>query len=492
MADSIDDERLAKSRLGKVIGGRYKLERVLGIGGMATVYAATDASDGGKVALKVLHPSMAANADVRSRFLREGYLSNKVGHHGSVNVTSDGQDPDGTVYLVMELLVGESLGELADKNAGKVPILELFRITRDLLDVLASAHEQGIVHRDLKPDNVFVTKKGEVKVLDFGVARMRDGVGDAAGKTKTGIVMGTPEYMPPEQARGRSEQVDGRTDLFAVGAMMFRLLTGRHAHVAETANEVLLLAMTEPAPKIATLVPSIEAHAAEVIDRAMAFAKEDRYADALAMKAAVSGAIAMMETEDARTTLANSPALTEAIDAVDRKREAESARSLQDAKTVAAGPRAVAEPTPSSKQGLWVHQKAIPVTPTPGPKRGAGASRLPMGIATVLGLLSLVLVVRVFAMHQDPAPGADAAAPLAPLPVAIANADANLDPDADSNAAADATTDADTDPDADTDLEDDDLEILDASPAPAPLQKGPFGKPPKKKPGRPPKKKKHY
>ncbi|HEY2515425.1 MAG TPA: serine/threonine-protein kinase [Polyangiaceae bacterium] len=292
---SPDPAEIAARRVGQLFAGKWRIERVLGSGGMATVYAATHINNQRTVALKVLHPEFTASGDIKKRFLREGFIANRIGHPGAVAILDDGVDDEGNVFLVMELLTGGSVADriraarLEREAASGPPSVHAFdqpealRIADGVLDVLAAAHAQGIVHRDLKPDNVFLTDIGEVKVLDFGIARLRETQsGETA--TRTGVVLGTPQYMPPEQARGRASLVDDRSDLWAVGAIMFAMLTGRHVHVAETPNEALLKAMTATAEPIGTLLPGVDQRVAAIIDRALAFDPALRYPDARSMQ----------------------------------------------------------------------------------------------------------------------------------------------------------------------------------------------------------------
>jgi serine/threonine protein kinase len=297
LESSPDPTELAARNLGRVLCDKWRLERVIGAGGMATVYAATHRNNLRTVAIKVLHPQLALDVDLRKRFLREGYIANKVGHPGAVAVLDDGIDEsDGSVFLIMDLLVGESLHERQRRSLSALEAHEVLRIVDSILDVLVAAHEQGIVHRDLKPDNVFLTREGAVKVLDFGIARLVEPRGGEEA-TRTGVMIGTPSYMPPEQARGRSNLVDARSDLWAVGAMTFALLTGRHVHEAETQNELLLRAMTTPADPLASVLPQVNAKVAAVVDRALAFDPADRWPDARTMQAAVREAIIDVDRE---------------------------------------------------------------------------------------------------------------------------------------------------------------------------------------------------
>jgi serine/threonine-protein kinase len=277
--------RRAEGARGKVLRDKWRLDQVLGIGGMATVYAATH-RNGKRAAVKVLHPEAALAPTVKERFLREGYLANKVDHPGAVSILDDDVDADGTVFLVMELLDGETLDTRLSRVGDKLAVPELLQIIDQVADCLHAAHGKGIVHRDIKPGNLFITRSGTVKILDFGIARL-----DGKDKLKTGgtggQTLGTPGFMSPEQARGRWNEVDAQSDLWAVGAVMFTCLSGHHVHEAPTVNEQLLAAMTVPARPIRDLAADVPDPVAELVDHALAFAKEGRWSNARAMQEAV-------------------------------------------------------------------------------------------------------------------------------------------------------------------------------------------------------------
>jgi eukaryotic-like serine/threonine-protein kinase len=276
----------SRARIGVVLREKWRIDRLIGVGGMASVYAATHCNNGKRVAIKVLHPELSMVPDMRSRFLREGYVANKVSHPGIVSILDDDVAEDGSVFLVMELLEGETVEMLRDRSGNLLPVSLVAQIIDRLLEILAVAHDAGIVHRDVKPENLFLTRDGTLKVLDFGIARLRELQG--AKITLTGATsMGTPAFMPPEQARGRGELVSLRTDLWATGATMFTLATGRLVHDAETVNELLLAAMTRPAPPIRTVLPHIPAAIAAVVDRALAFDQSARWQDARTMQTAL-------------------------------------------------------------------------------------------------------------------------------------------------------------------------------------------------------------
>jgi serine/threonine-protein kinase len=186
---------------------------------------------------------------------------------------------DGSPFMVMELLDGQPLAELA-RRPGGVELPDLLRLVDDMLDVLAAAHAQGIIHRDIKPDNLFVLQDGRLKVLDFGIARVRAGAPKL--RTRVGATLGTAPYMPPEQIRGA--EIDARADLFAVGATMFRLIAKRRVHEAANEAETLVKMASMPAPPLASAAPEVPRDVCLVVDRALMFDRDQRYPDALTMQ----------------------------------------------------------------------------------------------------------------------------------------------------------------------------------------------------------------
>ncbi len=200
----------AQTRVGQVIKEKWRLDVLLGVGGMAAVYAATH-RNGSRVAIKLLHPELSTHHQVRARFLREGYVANAVGHDGAVRVTDDDIAEDGSAFLVMELLDGETLEDRRVRCGGQLGEDETLWLADQLLDVLAAAHAKGVIHRDIKPDNIFVTRAGQVKLLDYGIARLRE-VTSKSTATVSGATMGTPAFMSPEQARALWDEVDARSD----------------------------------------------------------------------------------------------------------------------------------------------------------------------------------------------------------------------------------------------------------------------------------------
>jgi serine/threonine-protein kinase len=317
MAEPGEPSRRAERRVGQTLG-KYRIERVLGSGGMATVYLAVH-RNGHRVALKVLSTELGPDEDIRTRFVREGYAANAIEHPGVVRVIDDDETEDGSPFLVMELLEGETLQSRLASAGGTLTPREAMAIAWQLLDVVAAAHARGTIHRDLKPDNLFLTQEGVLKVLDFGIARV---VMPQSGSdpTRTGRAMGTPAYMAPEQAFGKSREVDARTDLWSVGATLFTLLSGKYVHEAENAAQLVVIAATQPARPLRSVAPQVPEEIAAIVDRACAYERADRWPDARAMQRAVEGAYRNLwgaDVASARVTGRMSKAAVESAPTVD-------------------------------------------------------------------------------------------------------------------------------------------------------------------------------
>lgn len=280
MAASVDRKKL-EERVGTSLRQRYSLDSLLDVGGMAAVYAGRH-KNGRKVAIKILHPELAGNADVRQRFLREGYVANAVEHPSAVQVLDDDKADDGTPYLVMDLLRGVSLEERLAKHGVLSPEEALY-VVDQVLDVLAAAHEKGIVHLDIAPANVFLTEDGPIRVLDFGLARMRR-ESFAFDPAKDGVHVDAPHYVPPEQARGKLEAVDWRADIWAVGALAYESLVGRFEEAGELTMTERLARAALPMSTIARALPELSGPVVELIDTALEFRKEDRFQTARLMQ----------------------------------------------------------------------------------------------------------------------------------------------------------------------------------------------------------------
>jgi serine/threonine protein kinase len=272
----------AAQRVGSTVL-KWRLDALLGVGGTASVYAATH-HNRSRVALKILHRELAASAELRARFLREAYVANSVGHEGAVQVLDDQLSEDGEPVLIMPLLEGRPLDALQAAR-GVLTVEEALGFADQILDVLAAAHARGIIHRDIKPQNVFITTAGAAKVLDFGVARLFDG---SAVMTMAGTPVGTPAFMPPEQAGGRTAEVGPASDLWSVGATVLTLLTGRFVHESQNVQEHTVKAAVQPARSIAALRPDLPAPLVEWVDRALSFEIARRFQSAREMREALA------------------------------------------------------------------------------------------------------------------------------------------------------------------------------------------------------------
>jgi serine/threonine-protein kinase len=244
--------------LGQMVGS-YRIATLLGKGGMGAVFKGVHPSIGSRVAIKFLSQECSQHPALVERFFAEAKAVNLIRHDNIVTVSDLASTPDGRPYIVMELLDGAPLSAYM-KRYGGLPLGALCRVTAEVLDGLGAAHAQQIVHRDLKPDNVFVLKNGRVKILDFGVAKLRPEQGGISDATRTGSLLGTPQYMSPEQAQGM--HVDHRSDLYAVGVMLFEGVTGQRPFPAQTLYELLKahVELMPPAPSLLRpdVPPSLE------------------------------------------------------------------------------------------------------------------------------------------------------------------------------------------------------------------------------------------
>jgi serine/threonine-protein kinase len=272
-------------RLVVAVGTQYLVDVEIGRGGMAVVYRATDLRLHRRVAIKVLPPELAFNADVRERFLREAQTSAQLTHPNIVPIfTVD--EREGMVYFVMALVDGETLGERLARTP-RLPVEQVKRILVDVADALAYAHAQGVVHRDVKPDNIMLDRSsGRAMVTDFGIARAA--AGDSR-LTVTGVAIGTPAYMSPEQALGERE-VDGRSDIYSLGIIGYQMLAGEPPFKAANTPAMLVKHVSETPRPLLSLRPDAPPHLVNAISRALAKKPEDRWRDGSTFRDALSGA----------------------------------------------------------------------------------------------------------------------------------------------------------------------------------------------------------
>ncbi|EYF08023.1 serine/threonine-protein kinase [Chondromyces apiculatus] len=273
---------------GEIIDGKYRIVRLLGQGGMGEVYEGENVRIRRRVAIKVLHASVSAQDESVTRFEREAQAAARIGSDHICEVLDLGALPDGARYMVMEFMDGETLGARL-KRVGRLPPERLVPLVTQVLDGLGAAHAAGIVHRDLKPDNVFILQQKAgladfVKILDFGVSKFSQ-AGDELNVTRAGSVVGTPYYMSPEQARGMV--VDHRSDLYALGVVLYQAVTGQVPFQANTFNELLFKIVGDPAPPPQHYIPDIDPAFAALVQRAMARDVAHRYQTCAELKDAL-------------------------------------------------------------------------------------------------------------------------------------------------------------------------------------------------------------
>jgi len=364
-------------RSGQVLDDRYQLVRMLGRGGMGTVYLGKHLKLGRDVAVKLLHAELAANEDVVKRFYREAQAAAAINHLNIIDVLDVGTAPWGEPYLVMEHLEGENLADLLAR-VGPLELPAACGVLAPVLLALGAAHEHGIVHRDLKPENVFVTRrKGEpptVKLIDFGISKFVGG-SDKTRLTQTGFMLGTPAYMSPEQASGKTD-VDQLTDVYSCGVILFEMLTGELPFEGQNYNELLIkIITTEPRPPRevrASFPPAAE----PIVARALAKAPEERYASAAEMLTALE---AMPGFDQRNAALKQIPAPP---------------RQLTCATGDLGGPTLLA-----STPGVWTPPSAGPVV----------RRRSPVNIALALVLFAAIgaAAVAILLLFAGPEPGPD-------------------------------------------------------------------------------------
>jgi serine/threonine-protein kinase len=268
------------------IGTQYLVDGEIGRGGSAVVYRGTDLKLGRQVAIKVLPPELAYNDSVRTRFIREAQMAAGLSHPNIVPIFSV-DETDGIVYFVMGLVVGQSVAShLAREHSWPADRTE--RVLREVADALAYAHSRGVVHRDVKPDNILIERdSGRALVSDFGIARASEG---ETRLTLTGVAVGTPAYMSPEQALGERE-LDGRSDVYSLGVVGYHMLVGEQPFKASSAAAMLVKHVSEIPPRVSSKRPDVPGYLAQAIDRAMAKRPEDRWANASEFRDALAGAI---------------------------------------------------------------------------------------------------------------------------------------------------------------------------------------------------------
>ncbi len=262
----------------KILGGRYVLGEMIGTGGMADVFRAHDQRLAREVAVKVLRSDLARDPSFVARFRKEAFAAAGLNHPGIVAVYDSGEDP--APYIVMELVSGNTLRELIHRGE-RLPLARALEIGEGILAALEYSHERGIVHRDIKPANIMITDQGDVKVMDFGIARALDDLG--ATLTSTWNIVGTAQYLSPEQATG--ELADGRSDLYSLGCLMYELLTGQPPFTGDTPVSVAFQHVSAPLIPASQIKPTLDTNLDRMLEVVLAKDPKNRYQDAKAMLA---------------------------------------------------------------------------------------------------------------------------------------------------------------------------------------------------------------
>ena len=292
--------------------GAYRVQKRIGEGGMGSVWLAEHAMLGRRAAIKVLHNEFSRKPEIVTRFFNEARAATAIADPGIVQIFDFGQHTDGSAYIVMELLDGEPLDQRVAR-VGALGVPEALRIMRQVASTLGAAHARGIVHRDLKPENIFIVRDPEVaggeraKVLDFGIAKLSAEQGGV--KTQTSAVMGTPAYMSPEQCRGAG-QVDQRSDVYALGCVLFRLLCGRPPFDAEGVGELIVMHLREAPPTLASLRPGIPPEVEQLVQRCLAKDPAHRFtsgAELAIALGALTGSSPQVPTPSAVYSAASAP-----------------------------------------------------------------------------------------------------------------------------------------------------------------------------------------
>src|SRR5689334_10755210 len=278
-ADGVALEKDPDSLVGTTLAGKYRIDARLNEGGMGTVYRGTHVLMDKTVAIKVLRPSLAADEKIVARFSREARAASRISHPNALSVTDFGEDESGHVFLVMEFLSGKTLKHVI-REEGPLPLARVVDIARQIGDALHAAHEQGVVHRDLKSDNIMLidTMTGDhAKVLDFGIAKINepDGAVDT-GLTAPNLVIGTPQYMSPEQCSQNSE-IDTRSDIYSFGVILYEMLVGHVPFSGDSPTMVMMKHLQEPVPSVMEERSDLPASVARVVARAMAKVPDNRY-----------------------------------------------------------------------------------------------------------------------------------------------------------------------------------------------------------------------
>ncbi len=379
--------------VGSIVDGKFRITKKLGEGGMGAVYLGEHVKMGRMSAIKVMSKSMANDPDAIARFNREASNASRIAHNNVCGIYDFGETDDGIIYLAMEFIEGEVLTDLIEREGALAP-KRAANLLKQTADALEAAHELGIVHRDLKPDNIMIARSRDgtdlVKVVDFGIAKAVGGDEEGQHVTKTGLVVGTPEYMSPEQLSG--DKVDGRSDIYSLALVFFRMLTGTLPFQADTAQEIMIKRLTDDPMKLAEALPSgaFPAGLQQTMDKALQRMPGNRYEHA-----AQFGSDAVRAASD----------MADAAPSVDP----DGATQLLDSSEITSQAEAMADEGTAIIPGTRISATMSAPTPdTPMPSPAVAPKKTPVGaIAAAVGTLVIGGVGTVVVMNrgqEDPVP----------------------------------------------------------------------------------------
>jgi serine/threonine protein kinase len=411
---------------GKTIGN-YIVRHKLGEGGMGSVYFAEHPSIGKRVALKVLHADYASQPEIVSRFFNEAKAVNDIQHPNIVDIVDFGILPAATaaepplVYFIMEYIEGVSLSELIRRESPLAPERAV-TIALQIADALSASHRKGVVHRDLKPDNVILVSRGRqhdfVKLLDFGIAKLTANAA-SSHRTRTGIVMGTPQYMSPEQCDGRG-RIDHRSDIYALGIVLYQMLTGRVPFGGDGYGEVLIQQMSKAPLAPSSVVPSIPEHLELVVLKALEKQPDHRYQDMDETMLALQNPLHYVATHGARTRFLVSPVRRDVPPAgSSMPLAAQAVMPDRVAPTTLSGSAAQLVATPVPTPSMMIPPTAPP-TASPA-SRSRAMARFGLAVALVLGGIAVGIVIQVSGVPPAPASAPSPVPAVAPSPPAAAS-----------------------------------------------------------------------
>ncbi len=410
------------NRLDEVVGGKYRIVRFLASGGMGSVYEAQQIIVRRRFAVKFLHPELAVRRELLTRFQREAEAAGALESENVAAALDFGIASDGAPYIVLEYLVGESLEQLRERE-GPLPTMRAVNLVQQACRGVQAAHAAGIIHRDLKPHNLFVCRRGDgtdlVKVLDFGVAKL-EVVERGGPETRTGTVLGTPSYMSPEQARGE-KKVDHLSDVYALGAVLYELLSGKKPHPGDSHNAILHHIATQPAIPLARALPDLPAELAAIVERTLH--------DDVKQRPASAGELAEALAPWSRAQVWPAPPKLEPSS----PRQSEPSATLLAADVPAATGRPSVPPVApvSGAPSQRSRPAAAVVAPGASPSRAGERSRawvITLAVALAVAVVIIFVLARTehgsappLAVHEQPSPPraepADPSPALAPGPV---------------------------------------------------------------------------